>query len=261
MDESANTPRDPRHEPDPTEPPDEAGLDPVVEAQVRDLLANTPDPGPMPTAVTGRIQSALADENRLRLARGPLAGQDPDADVLAPLIRQRQRPTPWLAVAAVAAAAAVVAVGGSALHLTKDTHTNPVAVVGGTSTPGTTTGPTSSPGTAATVHLQQSGTDYEPTTFAKQVRALLAHPGAQLTSSPALEPALGPVATSTGLTACLEALGEFPPYEATADLALYDGMPAAVIGVHRDGRTTAYAVRRDCRPGDAMILRDATRVP
>lgn len=258
MDESANIPRDPRSQPQPEPEPQ---LDPAVEAQVRDLLARTPDPGPMPTAVSGRIQSALADENRLRLARGPLAGQDPDADVLAPLIRQRQRPTPWLAVAAVAAAAAVVAVGGSALHLSKDTHTNPAAVVGGTSTPGGATGPTSSPGAAVTVHLQQSGTDYERSSFTKQVRALLEHPRAQLTSSPALEPTLGAVATSGGLTGCLEALGEFPPYRATADLGLYDGAPAAIIAVRRDAGTTAYAVGRDCRPGDAMILRDATRVP
>jgi hypothetical protein len=273
VDESANTPRDPRHEPGATDsgdsssgrtdlqPNEEPVLDPTVEDHVRTLLANAPDPGPMPSAVTGRIASALADESRLRLARGPLAGQDPDADVLAPLIRQRQRPTPWLAVAAVAAAAAVVAVGGSALHLSKDTHTSPAAIVAGTSTVGSTPGPTSSPAAASAVHVQQSGTDYEPTAFPAQVRALLAHPGAELTDRQTLAPALGPVATSEGLTSCLEALGEFPSYRVTADLGLYDGAPAAIIAVTRDSRTTAYAVGRDCQPGDAMILRDATTIP
>jgi hypothetical protein len=236
-------------------------VDPAVEDHVRSLLANAPDPGPMPTAITARIESALADESRLRLARGPLAGQDPDADVLAPLIRQRQRPRPWLAVAAVAAAAAVVAVGGSALHLSKDTHTSPAAIVGGTSTVGSTPGPAPSPAAASTVHVQQSGTDYERAAFPTQVRALLAHAGAGLPETQAHAPALGSVATSEGLTSCLEALGEFPPYRVTADLGLYDGTPAAVIAVTRDSRTTAYAVGRDCQPGDAMILRDATTIP
>lgn len=251
MDQSANTPRDRRHEP---------VLDPAIEDHVRSLLADAPDPGPMPAAVTARIESALADESRLRLARGPLAGQDPDADVLAPLIRQRQRPTPWLAVAAVAAAAAVVAVGGSALHLSKDTHTSPAAIVAGTSTVGSTPRP-SSPAAASAVHVQQSGKDYEPAAFTAQVRALLAHPGAALTDRQAPAPALGSVASSEGVTSCLEALGEFPPYRATADLGLYDGAPAAIIAVTRDSRTTAYAVGRHCQPGDAMILRDATAIP
>jgi hypothetical protein len=261
VDESANTPKASRDQPGPSHPgrtPDPT-LDPAVEAEVHRLLVSEPDPGPMPTAVSRQIASALADENRLRLARGPLAGQDPDADVLAPLIRQRQRPTPWLAVAAVAAAAAVVAVGGSALHLSKDVHTNPAAVVGGTTTPGTTQGTTQP--AAAAVHLQQSGNDYEPASFPKQVRALLNHPGAQLTNASAPAPALGPVATTDGLTSCLEALGQFPPYRATADLGLYNGVPAAIVAVTRDSKTTAYAVGRDCHPGDAMILRDATSVP
>jgi hypothetical protein len=269
VDQSANTPRPSRHEPAPPEshptadPGSEPFLDPAVEAQVRALLANTPDPGAMPASVTARIASALAEENRLRPARGPFADQDPDADVLLPLIRQRQRPRPWLAVAAVAAAAAVVAVGGSALHLSRNVHTNPAAVVSGTTvragTPGSTETPTQP--IASTVHLQQSGTDYEPASFAGQVRALLAHPGTALTDTQALAPALGPVATSAGLTSCLEALGEFPPYRVTADLGLYQGTPAAIVAVTRDSSTTAYAVGRDCRPGDVKILRDATALP
>lgn len=241
MDQSANPP-------DPTDP-DAAGtpprpLDPAAEAAVRTRLAQLGDVGPMPAAVTARIAVALADEARLRVARGPLAGQDPDADVLAPLIRSRQRPKPWLAVAAVAAAAAVVGVGGSALHLHKDA--NPAAAVGAAPT--------------VTMHIQLSDTDYEAATFPAQVRTAMAHPQGALHALQAEAPALGPVATPTGLQSCLEALGEFPPYTVLADLATYNGRPAAIVAVTRKTSTTAYAVKRGCQPGHAQILRDATRV-
>jgi hypothetical protein len=241
VDQSANPP-------DPTDP-DAAGipprpLHPAGEAAVRTRLAQLGDVGPMPAAVTARIAGALADEARLRVARGPLAGQDPDADVLAPLIRSRQRPKPWLAVAAVAAAAAVVAVGGSALHLHKDA--NPAAAVGAAPT--------------VTMHIQLSDTDYEASTFPAQVRTAMAHPQAALHALEAEAPALGPVATPTGLQSCLKALGEFPPYTVLADLATYDGRPAAIVAVTRKTSTTAYAVKRGCQPGHAQILRDATRV-
>lgn len=222
---------------------------------MRALLADQPDPGPMPDSVTRRIQSRLGAENRLRLARGPLAGQDPDADVLAPLIRQRQRPRPWLAVAAVAAAAAVVAVGGSALHLNKEP--NPAAVVRGTTTLPSGTSPSSPAG----LHIQLSTTDYAAATFGRQVRSTLDHPRTPLHDLQSEAPSLGPVATPAGLTSCLEAIGEFPPYTVSADLALYDDAPAVIVAVTRNGRTTGYAMGRQCQPGNVQILRDATPIP
>jgi hypothetical protein len=188
------------------------------------------------------------------VARGPLAGQDADADVLAPLIRSRQRPRPWLAAAAVAAAAAVVAVGASALHLQKDA--SPAAAVGA--------GPTVSgqaSGAAAAMHIQLSDTDYLPGMLPAEVRSAMSHPHTPLHELQAEAPALGPIATSTGLESCLEALGEFPPYAVLADLATYDGHPAAVLAVTRQGSTIAYVVKRTCRPGNAEILRDATPIP
>lgn len=259
MDQSANPPEQssparPRTPSDELPSPD---LDPEVDAEIRALLAGLPDPGPMPAVLARRIEGALADEKRLRLARGALAGLDPDADVLAPLIRQRQRPKPWLAAAAVAAAAAVIAVGGSALHLNREA--NPVAAVGVTTTP-SPSGSTS-PAPATGMHVQQSTTDYHPGTFAGQVRSLLADPGAPMPDGPPEAPAVGPLASAAGLTSCLDALGEFPPYRVTADLALYRGEPAAIVAVTRGQQTIGYAVGRGCRPGNTMILRDATPIP
>lgn len=233
--------------------PDPAPLDPAVEDEVRTRLRTLRDAGPMPRAVSERIAGVLADEARLRVTRGPLAGQDPDADVLAPLIRSRQRPRPWLAIAAVAAAAVVVAVGGSALHFQRAIHPT-AAVSAGTTSP--------SPTSPVTVmHIQVSDTDYEPATFAAQVRSTTNRPQPPLPSLDAEAPGIGPVATPIALESCLEALGEFPPYTVLADLATYDGRPAAIIAVTRPSGTTAYAVLRSCRPGNAQILRDATPVP
>ena len=229
-------------------------LDPAVEAEVQARLAALADVGPMPPEVSARIEAALFDEHRLRVARGPLGAQDPDAEVLAPLIRSRQRPRPWLAVAAVAAAAAVVAVGGSALHLNKEA--NPAAVVGvDTTVPGQTAAP------ANTVHIQLGDTDYVASSFPAQARAALSHPRPPLHELQAESPALGPIATPSGLRSCLEALGEFPPYDVFEDLATYEGRPAAILAVTRQTGTTAYVVKRSCQPGDAQILRDATPVP
>jgi hypothetical protein len=208
----------------------------------------------MPPAVSDRIAAALTAEARVRVARGPLAGQDPDADVLAPLIRARQRPKPWLAAAAVAAAAAVVAVGGSALHLHKDA--NPAAVVGAdTPVPGPSSGATTA------MHIQLSDTDYVAAAFPAEVHSAMAHPRPPLHDLQAEAPGIGPIGTRMGLESCLHALGEFPPYTVLADLASYDGHPAAILAVTRGAGTTAYVVKRNCQPGNAQILRDATPIP
>ncbi|WP_343994674.1 hypothetical protein, partial [Terrabacter terrae] len=49
------------------------GPDPELDRHVRALLADVPDPGPMPAAVSRRISAALLDEARLRVDPGPLA--------------------------------------------------------------------------------------------------------------------------------------------------------------------------------------------
>lgn len=259
-------PEEPEHPGQPSEL--EPSLDPDVEAQVRSLLASVPD-APMPSDVEDRILLALAAE---RASRG--AGRVPavprrdgqaDHDVLTPLIRQRQRPRPLFAAAAVAAAAAVVAVGGSALHLSKRPSGSAAAVVAssptaGTSAPerGVSTGLASS---GPSVHIQLSRTAYDASTIAAQARRLLTSPATPLREGAAESPSLGPIATEIGLASCLGALGVREPDFVAADLATYAGEPAAIIVVTRDGTSTAYAVRRHCTTGDAQVLLGATPVP
>ncbi|WP_404389984.1 hypothetical protein [Humibacillus xanthopallidus] len=260
---------EPDTEPD-TDP--ETQLDPEVDARVRALLAAPSDSGPMPADVAARIELALADEARLRVARGPLpaAGGEPVADMAGRgegVVRLpvRRRPRPWVAAAAVAAAAAVVAVGVSALHVTQ--RPNPAAVVvGDTSTVGptaTSPAPATSAAPATTPHIQLSTTDYTAATLAAQARALLDDPATPLADLAAESPSLGPIATPVGLASCLEALGALGAGAVTADLATFGGRPAAIIVVTDAGTSTntAYAVERNCSPGNVTTLAGPTPVP
>ena len=252
---------------------EDEGPDPVVDlavdAQVRSLLATAPDPGPMPGDVSDRIAAALADEARLRVDPGPLARAGaagvagiPDealgGDVVA-LSSRANRPRPIYLAAAVAAAVAVVATGASALHLTQ--RPNGAAAVGDTVSSTVTTPSATATGAEGPVHIQLSTTAYDSGTLATRARALLDHPGAPLTDLAAEAPSLGPIATPIGLASCLAALGVGSPTSVSADLATFDGRPAAIIVVTSDGSSTAWAVQRSCSEGSPGVLEGATPVP
>jgi hypothetical protein len=250
-------------------------LDPVVEDQVRALLAGAPDPGPMPDAVAVRISAAIAEEALLRVDPGPLATPGsagaqgmPDSALgghVVNLPNRPDRPRPLYLAAAVAAAAAVVAVGASALHATQ----RPIgtAVVGDgltSSVPSSPVAPPATPSptaTSGTVHIQLSTTAYDAGTLASGARQLLDHPAAPVPDLTANASSLGPVATPIGLGSCLAALGVSNPAAVSADLATFDGRPAAIVVVTRDGAATAWAVARSCTEGSPGILKDATPVP
>jgi len=247
-------------------------LDPAVDAQVRDLLANVPDPGPMPEHVAGRIEAALAQAARLRVDPGPLTGSGTDAahptpdealgaNVLA--LRSRpNRPRPLHLAAAVAAAIAVVAAGASALQLSQ--RPNGAAIIGDSFSSPASTGSTSDPGGSGStgrIHIQLSTTAYDAGTLATRARELLDHPAAPIRDLAAEAPHLGPIATPIGLRSCLTALGVADPAAVTADLGTYEGKPAAIIVVTRDGSATAWAVERSCSEGQPGILEPATPVP
>ncbi len=63
-----------------------------------------------------------------------------------------------------------------------------------------------------------------------------------------------------GLASCLDALA-VEPGEVTADLATFEGRPAAIIVVTDAGTSTAYAVERSCSPGNVTALAGPTAVP
>ncbi|WP_353509063.1 hypothetical protein [Intrasporangium sp.] len=241
----------------PGHPPEAADeLDPAVEARIRELLAAAPGPGPMPEHVTQRIESLLSDEVALRVDPGPLNRSTPDQAIVAPLIRQRQRPRPVLAVAAVAAAAAVVAVGGSALHLSK--RANGTASVGGSSV---TMTPSATSPFRPNFHVQLSDTAYTEANLAGQARAMLRSPDAPIETLAAEGPKLGPIATEIGLESCLTAHSLPTDVPVYVDLATFEGSPAAVIVVTEGGRSTVRVVERTCTLGHPAPLAGATPVP
>lgn len=260
----------------------EPHLDPEVEGRVTALLAEASDPGPMPDAVADRISTALLEAARLRVDPGPLVPgaaepsmaymDSPASDTpstghtggaLLSMPPRAERPKPIYLVAAVAAAAAVVAMGASALHVTK--RPNGAAVVGDRFTSGSTT-QTPAPSTSGELHIQLSTTAYDETNLASEARQLLDHPGQPIRDLAAEAPSIGPIATPIGLESCLEAIGALDgsspaPEAVSADLATYDGRPAVVVVVTRSGASTAWAVERSCTTGSPGVLKDATPVP
>jgi hypothetical protein len=177
-----------------------------------------------------------------------------------PLAARRRRPHPLQLAAAVAAAVAVVAGGASLLHLTQ--RPNGAAVVGGGILSPTATQTSGSSGSApGAPHIQLSTTAYSSANLGERARALIDHPGTPLPDLAAEAPHLGPMATPIGLESCLAALGVTNPGAVSADLATFEGHPAAIVVVSRDGAATAWAVERSCSPGQPGILKDATPVP
>lgn len=295
MDEPAHAPeRTPRHPHVDTEPAEplvgdepakaavdcdlDVELDPGLDSHVRSLLAGAPDPGPMPAAVSDRISAALAEEVRLRVEPGPLAGAGHEGGGLgegtyaAGAVRRLPsrsgrpgRPRPVYLVAAVAAATVVVAAGASVLHVTK--RPNGAAAMGGSySSPAP---PSASPPQVAgtgSPHVQLSRTAYTAGDLAARARTLLDHPGPPIRDLAAESPAIGPIATPIGLESCLEAVGAVDathpaPDAVSVDLATFDGRPAAVLVVTRAGASTAWVVERSCTTGSPGVLAGATPVP
>ncbi|WP_256793128.1 hypothetical protein [Terrabacter sp. Ter38] len=255
-----------------------------VEHQVRTLLAGAADPGPMPDGVSERISGALLDAARLRVDPGPLSESrsgshatgastrgtnatgtnDVGHGTVLALPSRADRPKPIYLVAAVAAAVAVVAVGASALHVTK--RPNGAAVVRDTYPSGATTAPPSPAATAGGLHIQLSTTAYTAGTLATRARAMLDHPGQPIGDLAAESPGIGPIATPIGLEACLEEIGAVgaadpAPEGVSADLATFAGRPAVVVVVTRAGASTAWAVERSCTTGAPGLLAGATPVP
>ena len=124
----------------------------------------------------------------------------------------------------------------------------------------------SPPATRSGLHIQLSTTAYSPGKLAAQARTLLDHPGQPIGDLAAESPAVGPIATPTGLESCLRAIGagdgaDTAPGAVSADLATFDGHPAVVVVVTRAGVSTAWAVERSCTTGAPGVLEGPTPVP
>lgn len=247
--------------------------EPSVDDAVTALLRSLPDPGPLPPDIALRIEAALAAEQDARGATPiPTPAQPPDADVtLASLDQARERATGrrragaagragranWLIGAAAAAGLVAVALGGSFLQ-----HRNagtaavprlPDSVVGSVPSRPAAVQPT--PGTLAD-HIYASRTAYSRTNLATMVATRVRTPGTPLHPLAGESPALGPLASETGVTSCASALSIPAQKVIMVDLATFEDQPAAVIVTSGEsaGTVDAYVVIRTCPAGGTLLL-------
>jgi hypothetical protein len=252
----------------------DAAHDPV-QAAVRTLLRNAPDPGPMPADLVRRIEDSLAQAAVRRagdhelfdeLGFGEPSATEPvdessdtivfpappdgeadhanEADELAP---RRRR---WTVVGAAAAGVAILTLGGAVLVNQTRSANDGLASIPPSGASG---------GSAGSVHVQVSTTTYTKDDLATKAKALLDSPGPDASVGDA--PSAGPLVTQSGAGGCVNALGAADAGAVSIDIATYEGQAAAVVVVRRSDTTTVYAVQRDCGDGDAGIIQDALPVP
>ncbi len=240
----------------------------------------------MPADVSERISRALLDAARLRVDPGPLARERPG--------RRLGRPGRWPTAGRRHGARDAVARRTAQADLSRSRgrcgrrrrrrgrlspaltkRPNGAAAIGDTYSSGASASPSSArrphgspsrpPATTSGLHIQLSTTAYSPGNLAAQARALLDHPGQPIGDLAAESPAIGPIATPTGLESCLRAIGardsaDSAPEAVSADLATFDGHPAVVVVVTRAGVSTAWAVERSCTTGAPGVLEGPTPV-
>ena len=212
---------------------------------IRALLGSLPAPGPMPDDVSRSISAALAREQEARAAQGSGSGN------VAPLARGRQGrragAARWQRVAvslgAAAAVAAVAVIGVSALQ---DRQAPTTAV------------PTAQRSTGGSLEdrvvVESTGTNYTKPGLATQAAALEAGNGPTL--SPQEVKRVGAMATRAGIVACMQSIGKGlldDPDKITVDIAHYEGKPAVVVVVTKDGSSTAWVVSRKCTQGEPPL--------
>jgi hypothetical protein len=225
----------------------------------------------MPGYLVERINASLAAEQAQRAASSGVTS-------LAPLLAPRRRRAGRVAFAVAGTAAAVAlfaAVGSNILQPDRSTtlgasasapvtSRDPAAGAQGLASAGDkATRQEASPPAAppALVQIRVSRTRYTQTGFVTQAQAL--HRAAIDPTQPQAGgyAEAGPVGTTPGLVDCLNAIGAGGAQSVRADLAFYEGRPAAIIVVTTNGTNTAYAVGRQCSPADAAVLRPATPLP
>lgn len=251
-------------------PTQDHGDDLEVQRSVRALLTSQPDPGSMPSDVEGRVRAALAQAVILRTADEGLMddlgmeapANDDDTDYTQRADRSDGEGTTghlrrrWPVLLAAAAVLALVVIAGSVVVRGLHSPNDGMASLPGV---GSTEG---SAGTNVTaLHIQISETAYDEATLPGLARTLLSSPGPAVQANDAEAPAVGPLATTAGASACLVALGEGDAPMVSVDLATFDAQPAAVIVIQRPAGAYAVVVQRGCTTGDRQVIQDAVPVP
>lgn len=263
-----------------SERPPNGGTPRSDDDRVRDLLRSLPDPGPMPADVSDRILAALADEHQAR------AAEPSNANVTA-LVRNRAQESASSSSTSSSSAGPSAphssAPGATASGSSSSLHRNirrrwlrplagiaAAAAVGAVAVVGyqqTQTGkaPTAAVPTAtASIHVsdvkdgvfvEKTGTSYTASQLSTQAASLTTsadtHP---VTASDVQQ--LGSVATKDGALSCAQTIGTGladKPDKVTADIANYEGKPAIIVVITKDGKSTVWALSRTCSKGDKPL--------
>ncbi|YAL83281.1 hypothetical protein ACMYYO_00295 [Dermacoccaceae bacterium W4C1] len=253
-----NTPQTPTGG-SPADEPDTTGI--------RELLASLPDPGPMPGDVSARIEAALRAEHDQRgterenvtplVARSEAPGSGEPRTGSAPSGEAKVLGAGrWLKPLAGLGAAAAIGIGALAGYqaLNNSSAPNTSAV------PTTSSSAPSQSGGSDLISITNSGTDYSANTLATQASHITetASGTTEGERGGAADSAAGDVTTKAGLMSCLTGMGGdiFDgglPDKISADLGNYEGKPAVVVVITKDGKSQAWVFSRTCSNGQGKI--------
>ena len=242
---------------------------------MRAVLANLPEPGPMPDDLVARISAALTVEAQRGDGIDQLwnldhdhaaarSGRQDEPDAGAQVVPLRRR----LGLRHLLVAAAVVGVLGLGGFLVKSVPGDVVAsfgTIGGSSDAGVAADSAAGSGRESAlvapragsgdVVVVMSGVDHTSDRLDVTARELddgTLDPIADLSAE---SPSLGPIATPIGARSCAAALGIPADAGILVDVSEVDGVSAAVLVVHSDQGRTAWAVDRSCTTGNTGLIR------
>ena len=241
---------------------------------MRALLANLPDPGPMPDHLVARITAALAAEadavGSATAAGAPPASGPVDVREPAPVVPMAPRRGVRMRHLGVAAAV-VGALGLTGVVLTStgedltasigasrdhaESAEDSGGAAGGSAGGGESpvTSPLVPPAGSGEVRIVMSGRAYTASSLPDGVQLLLRGTDEELRPLAAESPAIGPIGTPLGARTCATALGVPADAGLLVDVATVDGRPAAVLVVDAGAGHVAYAVDRSCTTGTAGL--------
>jgi hypothetical protein len=241
---------------------------------MRALLANLPDPGPMPDDLVARITAALSAEVAAEAGTGAgtaagatasAAPSPPATGATAAVVPIRRRRFGLRHLGVAAAVVAALGLGGVVLSTTPNALTASIGAGGGSDSKAASAGRAEDlgshqgapapkaalvpPAGSGDVVVVMSGRSYAVAELAAGARALADASGEPLPTLSAESPGIGPIGTPLGARACADALGVPADAGLLVDVAEVDGRPAAVLVADTPAGRSAYAVERSCTTG------------
>jgi hypothetical protein len=176
----------------------------------------------------------------------------------------------WTILGGVAASVAALGLGGALLSQGGSSNSAATAqsksVSGAAQPEAAGNAPAGALGTGAaaqsvtSVHIERSTRAYTKANVVRLAQDMLDTPGPSLDGG-MQSSALGPISTITGLTECITTLGEGDATSVSADLALFENTPAAIVVIINGGLKQVYAVEFTCTKGSPDLIYGPLAMP